>query len=161
AAGIKHGAYQFFRANEDPIIQADMLLAKIGNTLAPDDLPPVIDAEASDTQPVATITANMQLWIDHVSAAIGREPIIYTNRPFWRDSAGGADFTANPLWHSQYTTALCPNIPPPWPAWHLWQYTETGTVNGIPIPVDVDRWNGTRAAFDAFLGPTGSSTSTC
>ena len=34
AVGIKHGAYQFFRPSEDPIVQANMLLAKIGGMTA-------------------------------------------------------------------------------------------------------------------------------
>jgi GH25 family lysozyme M1 (1,4-beta-N-acetylmuramidase) len=161
AAGIKHGAYQFFRPSEDPIVQADMLLAKIGNTLAADDLPPVIDLEASDDQPAATIASKLQAWIDRVTASIGRSPIVYTNRPFWRDSIGDLDFSAYPLWHAQYTSAPCPNIATPWPTWHIWQFTETGTVNGIMHDVDVNRWNGTRASLDAFLGPKGSSASTC
>ena len=35
----------------------------------------------------------MKTWVDHVKAAIGREPIIYTGFYFWRDSVGGADIT--------------------------------------------------------------------
>ena len=161
AAGIKHGAYQFFRPSEDPIVQANMLLAKINSTLAADDLPPVIDVEASDMQPASVITAKMQMWINHVQAAIGRAPIVYSNRPFWRDSVGGADFSAYPLWHAQYTTAPCPNIAPQWPTWHLWQYSESGTVPGITGGVDMNRWNGTQASLDAFLGPTGSTAFVC
>jgi GH25 family lysozyme M1 (1,4-beta-N-acetylmuramidase) len=162
AAGIKHGAYQFFRSNEDPITQADMLLAKINSTIAADDLPPVIDVESNDGQPPATVVANVQMWIDHVAAAVGRDPIVYTSRTFWRDSVGDAvDFAGYPLWHAQYTSANCPNIATPWPTWHFWQYTESGMVNGIPVAVDVNRWNGTQAAFDAFLGPKGSAMSSC
>ena len=161
AVGIKHGAYQFFRPSEDPIVQANMLLTKINSTLAPDDLPPVIDVEDNDDQPPAVIVAKMQQWINHVEAAIGRPPIVYTNRPFWRDSVGGADFSAYPLWHAQYSTAPCPNIAPQWPTWHLWQYSESGTVPGITGGVDMNRWNGTRASFDAFLGPNGTIATTC
>jgi MYXO-CTERM domain-containing protein len=161
AAGIKHGAYQFFRPSEDPIQQANMLLAKINSTMEPDDLPPVIDVEDNDDQPAAVIVSKMQQWIDHVEAAIGRPPIVYTNRPFWRDSVGGADFSAHPLWHAQYTTAPCPNIAPEWPTWHIWQYSESGTVAGTTGGIDMNRWNGTRASFDAFLGPKGTWSSTC
>jgi lysozyme len=78
AAGVKHGAYQFFRPSQDPIAQADLLLAKIGSKLEPDDLPPVIDVEASDGQSAATITTKVKKWVAHVKAATGRDPIIYT-----------------------------------------------------------------------------------
>jgi len=156
AVGIKHGAYQFFRPGQDPIEQADLLLSKIGGKLAADDLPPVVDVEASDGQSPAIIQARLTKWIDHVKAAIGRDPIIYTGYYFWRDSVGGPDFTSSPLWHAQYTTASCPNIADPWPTWHFWQFTSTGSVAGISGNVDTNRWNGDKASLTAFLGPSGT-----
>jgi len=119
AAGIKHGAYQFFRPGQDPIAQADLLLQKIGNKIAADDLPPVIDVEASDGQSAATITAKVKKWVAHVKAATGRDPIIYTGFYFWRDSVGAPDITTSALWHAQYTSASCPNIAPPWADWAM------------------------------------------
>jgi uncharacterized protein (TIGR03382 family) len=152
AAGVLHGAYQFFRPGQDPIVQADMLLAKIG-TPAPDDLPPVIDVEAADGKTAAQITAGVKAWIAHVKAAIGKDPIIYTGFYFWRDSVGAPDLTSSPLWHAQYSTATCPNIAPPWQDWAFWQYTSSGSVNGISGNVDTNRFNGTRADLMALLGP--------
>ena len=46
AAGMMRGAYQFFRASDDPMQQADILLAKIG-TPADGDLPPTLDLEVT------------------------------------------------------------------------------------------------------------------
>ena len=161
AAGIKHGAYQFFRANEDPIAQADMLLAKIGGVIAADDLPPVADVEADNGQPPETIRDNLRMWSEHVAEATGRDPMIYTGRVFWRDKVASADFTESPLWQAQYTTALCANIPDPWQTWMFWQYTDSGTVAGITVPVDIDRFNGDEIAFEQFLGPFGSADSIC
>jgi GH25 family lysozyme M1 (1,4-beta-N-acetylmuramidase) len=144
ANGILHGAYQFFRPGQDPIAQADSLLAKMG-PLQPDDLPPVIDVEAADGLSPAQVAAKVKLWIDHVTAAIGRPPIIYTGFYFWRDSVGAPDYTTSPLWHAQYSTVACPNIAPPWQDWAFWQYTSSGSVNGIAGNVDTNRFNGTRA----------------
>jgi GH25 family lysozyme M1 (1,4-beta-N-acetylmuramidase) len=156
AAGVVHGAYQFFRPTQDPIAQADLLLAKIGGQLAPDDLPPVLDVEVSDGASAAQVAAGIHTWLDHVAAAIGRRPIIYTGFYFWRDSVGGADDTASPLWHAQYTSAACPTIADPWTDWAIWQYTSTGSIPGISGNVDLDRFNGDAAALQAFLGPSGS-----
>lgn len=153
AAGIKHGAYQFFRPGQDPVAQADLLLSKIGGKLAADDLPPVVDVEASDGLSATQIQAKLKIWVDRVKNALGRDPIIYTGFYFWRDSVGAPDYAQTPLWHAQYTTATCPNIAPPWTKWHLWQFTSTGTVAGISGDVDVDRWNGDLASLQAFLGP--------
>ncbi|HUS33196.1 MAG TPA: GH25 family lysozyme [Kofleriaceae bacterium] len=162
AAGVKHGAYQFFRPGQDPIEQADLLLQKIGGKLEADDLPPVIDVEASDGQSAAVITAKVKKWVAHVKAAIGRDPIIYTGFYFWRDSVGAPDVTSSPLWHAQYSDAACPNIAPPWSKWALWQYSSTGTVAGISGNVDMNRWNGDMASLTAFLGPAATcGNSTC
>ena len=150
AKGILHGAYQFFRPAEDPIAQADLLLGKIG-TPQPDDLPPVIDVEASGGLTPTQVAAKVKLWIDHVTAAIGKRPIVYTGYYFWRDSVGASDQTASPLWHAQYTTASCPNIAPPWADWAFWQYSSSGTVAGISGGVDMNRFNGTRAELEGLL----------
>ncbi|MBL0220568.1 MAG: hypothetical protein IPQ07_42710 [Myxococcales bacterium] len=160
AKGILHGAYQFFRPAQDPIAQADLLLSKIG-TPAPDDLPPVIDVEADGGLTPAQVSAKVRIWIDHVTAAIGKRPIVYTGFYFWRDQVGG-DESASPLWHAQYSTAACPNIAPTWQDWAFWQYTSSGAVNGIAGNVDMNRFNGTRAELEAMLmGGGGSSTTTC
>jgi lysozyme len=161
AAGIVHGAYQYFRPGSDPIAQADLLLSKIGSAMQPDDLPPVIDVETTDGLGTSAVAAAVKAWVDHVAAAIGRPPIIYTGFYSWRDMVGGADMTTSPLWHAQYTTASCPNIAAPWTSWAVWQYTSTGTVAGISSAMDVDRWNGDMASLTAFLGPRGGGAAPC
>jgi GH25 family lysozyme M1 (1,4-beta-N-acetylmuramidase) len=150
AKGILHGAYQYFRPTQDPIAQADLLLSKIGTPM-PDDLPPVIDVESAGGLTPAQVAAKVDIWIDHVTAAIGKRPIIYTGMYFWRDQVGAPDQTASPLWHAQYSTVACPNIAPPWQDWAFWQYTDSGTVDGVPGPVDMNRFNGTRAQLEALL----------
>ncbi len=152
-AGIYHGAYQFFRPSQDAIAQADLLLSKIGNQIAPDDLPPVLDVEATDGLSAATVAARVHTWVEHVTQALGRRPIIYTGKYFWQDNVGDADETASPLWHAQYTSASCPNIADAWPDWAIWQYSSSGSVAGISGNVDMDRWNGDLASLQAFLGP--------
>lgn len=149
-AGIVHGAYQFFRPAQDPIAQADLLLSKIG-AVQPDDLPPVLDVEDAGGLPPSEVAKAVRVWVDHVNAAIGRPPIIYTSFYFWRDHVA-FDFTSSRLWHAQYTTERCPRIAPPWVDWAIWQYSSTGHVAGISGNVDLDRWRGDRASLDAFLG---------
>ena len=45
AAGLIRGAYQFFEPGQDPIAQADMVVAAVGR-LGPGDMPVTIDVEA-------------------------------------------------------------------------------------------------------------------
>lgn len=157
ANGIVHGAYQFFRPNQDPIAQAELLLDKIGNALADDDLPPVIDIEAAGGLAPAQVAAKAKQWIDHVEAALGVKPIIYTGFYFWRDQVGAPAYGAqHPLWHAQYTSAACPNISAPWTEWAFWQFTSTGAVDGIAGNVDVNRFDGTMAELMA-LTPGGGN----
>jgi len=150
ANGVLRGAYQFFRPAQDANAQADLFLNALG-TLEANDLAPVIDVEAADGMSGAQITAGVRTWIERVQAATGRTPIVYTGFYFWRDQVGAPDIGPSPLWHAQYTTAACPNIPPPWSDWALWQYTDSGTVAGISGGVDMNRYNGTRAELEAEL----------
>ena len=57
AAGIVHGAYQYFRPNQDPIAQANLFLSKVG-TQMPDDLPPVEGDAAQLRQVVMNLVTN-------------------------------------------------------------------------------------------------------
>ena len=157
ANGILHGAYQFFRPNQDPIAQAELFLDKIGGALQADDLPPVIDIEAAGGLSPAQVAANAKQWIDHVEAALGVKPIIYSGFYFWRDQVGAPAYGAeHPYWHAQYTSAECPNIPAPWTKWAFWQYTSSGRVDGITGNVDVNRFDGTEAQLLA-LTPGGGN----
>ena len=159
ANGILHGAYQFFRPNQDPIAQAELFLDKLGNTIADDDLPPVIDIEAAGGLTPAQVAAAAKQWIDHVEAALGVRPIIYTGFYFWRDQVGAPAYgAAHPLWHAQYTSAECPNISAPWTEWAFWQYTSSGTVDGIAGNVDVNRFDGTLADLVALTPGGGNGT---
>ncbi len=150
AAGVIRGAYQFFRPNLDAAAQANLFLEKVG-TLAADDLPPVIDVEATGSQSAATIAAKVRIWIDIVEAATGKKPIIYTGYYFWRDSVGDAKFPGYPLWIAAYVNH-CPDLPSGWDTWSFWQTSSTGQVAGIGGAVDLNSFNGDRAALLAMTG---------
>ena len=74
AAGVLRGAYQFFRPAQDPIAQADRMLAVIAG--APGDLPPVIDVEDAGGLGPDVVEAAVRAWIDRVRPVLGREPTI-------------------------------------------------------------------------------------
>lgn len=151
--GILRGTYQYFQPDQDPIAQADLLLENMG-TLAPDDLPPVIDVEAAGGLTGPQIAAAVQLWLDHVETATGRTPIIYSGYYFWRDQVGDPPgFTRYPLWIPQYGP-VCPLIPDSWPRWDFFQTSSTGSFTGISGNVDTDLWNGTLDDLLAFANPT-------
>ena len=151
SAGIIRGAYQFFRPAQSVTAQADMMIAAIG-THQLGDLPPVIDVEDDGGLAPATVASRVRTWVDRVQAALGVMPIVYTGKYFWRDEVGSpASFAPSSLWIAQYTS-LCPDIPAPWAKWTFWQYTESGTIDGIAGPVDTNRFNGSLAQLQDFVG---------
>ena len=126
--GILRGVYQFFRVNQDPIEQADLLLTAMG-ALEEDDLPPVLDIETLDGLPASTAHSRMRAWLSYVESATGRTPIIYTGFYFWRDTLGNPDFAEYPLWIAQYGP-VCPDIPDTWDRWAFHQTSSTGEGGG-------------------------------
>jgi MYXO-CTERM domain-containing protein len=150
SAGVLRGAYQFFRPNQDPIAQADLLLSTMG-PLEPGDLPPVIDVEDDDGASPATIANNVALWIDRVQTATGRQPIIYTGRFFWNDFVQTNAFSEYPLWIAQYGP-VCPNLPTAWSEWLFFQTSGSGSVPGISGAVDTDLFNGSLAQLLEYAG---------
>lgn len=139
SSNVLRGAYQFFRPEQDPREQADVLIdALVGD---PGELPPVIDVEDEGGQRPAEIARLVKIWLARVRERLGVDAIVYTGPAFWRDSVGGAD-VERPLWIAHYTSA-CPQIPPPWTSWMFWQYTASGRVPGIYGPVDLDVFRGT------------------
>lgn len=148
-AGIRRGAYQFFRPNLDPIAQADLLVDRMG-ALEPGDLPPVIDVEATGGLSPSGVRSRVRQWIDRVRTRTGVQPIIYTGSYFWRDQVGGPSWgTDHHLWVAHYTTG-CPLVPEPWSRFTFHQYTDRGRVAGISGNVDMNNFNGTLAELDAL-----------
>lgn len=151
SAGIVRGAYQYWRPDKDPIAQADAMLQIIG-TLEPTDLPPVIDVEETDGVGPATLSDRLAQWLQHVEAATGRKPIIYSGKYFWQDNVQSKAFLDYPYWIPNYSLD-CPNLPDGyWPDWQFFQYTSTGSVAGVSGNVDRDTFNGTLQDLQKFAG---------
>ncbi|GAC1518847.1 MAG: hypothetical protein NVS3B10_20750 [Polyangiales bacterium] len=153
AAGLIRGAYQFIRFNQDPTVQADYVVSKVG-MLGAGDLPVTADVEISNGVSGAAIAAHLQTWIARVKEGTGKTPIIYTGKYFWRDSVGSNAFAGDSLWIAQYGPS-CPDIPAPWTNWKFFQYSDKGSVPGVTGGVDVDKFNGTMADLIAVAGGDG------
>lgn len=152
SVGLIRGVYQFFRANQDPVAQANLLVAAVGQ-LAPGDLAPVIDVETDNGVNASGIIAAVSRWQEVVESALGREMIVYTARAFWQSSVGNStEFSDRPLWIANYTNAPAPSIPSAWSVWTFWQYTQSGTVSGINGQVDRNRFNGPLNRLKALAG---------
>jgi len=142
--GVIRGAYQFFRPNQDPIAQAELFMMILNSCggLEDGDMPPTIDLEVTGGVSNRTIIDNVGIWIKYIEQKTNRKPIIYTGPAFWDSHYLGTTFKSYPLWVAHYTTKECPWVPDAWNRWMIWQYTGSGAVNGVPIIVDINYFDG-------------------
>lgn len=163
-AGLIRGAYHFFGPLTNVEAQVQNFLKKVKLELS--DLPPVLDLEKDDRPQVAgqwgQITLNERIsrikqWLQTVEKEIGRRPMIYTNRNFWKEFMSETEeFTDYSLWFAEYD-AIEPKIPANnWggKGYTIWQNSEKGAVNGISGDVDRNRFNGSLEQLIAFVNST-------
>jgi lysozyme len=156
AAGVLRGAYHFFRANLDPVAQANQVINLLKADLG--EIPVVLDVESLDGQTADTVIANAETWLARVEQALKIKPILYTRAFFVKDRLKNAVGqyptwgSRYPLWVAHYTTAPNPLLPIGWGNWRFWQYTQTGAVDGVTTGnVDRNYYNGTAAELGAWL----------
>ena len=151
-AGLPWAAYHFIRTG-DGIRQAEFFLnyaALVSGKRA------VVDWEdrAVDLGTVIAFLRRVQ------EAAPGVQLTVYGSPYFLREKIAGMrpdylewlrDNTS--LWLAQYTHASSPVfVPPPWPLWTLWQYSQSGKVPGFAGNVDLSRFNGPADRALAWIG---------
>ncbi len=154
AAGVVRGVYQYFEPAQDPTAQANLLLNDVAAAggFEAGDIPPVMDIETTGGQSTSTIQAHMQTWLNVITNALGRKPLIYTSSGFGPNI--GTGFGAYPLWVANWGVT-CPTLPGGWTSWEFWQTADNGSVKGITGPVDLDEFNGSLTQLIAFgLAPS-------
>ena len=149
-AGIARGAYHFYYFCTAPEVQAQWFIRNVPRTRG--SLPPVLDMEWNPFSPTcqrrpdaATIRAEMQRWLDIVTAHYGQRPLIYTTPGFYKDAQlnrlQGYEFWLR-------TTAKTPRQAYPGQPWRFWQYTATGTLPGTPGDIDINAFNGSATQWE-------------
>ena len=141
------GAYHF-GTGSDGLKQAQNFLKVVGDD--PGTLL-VLDFEPNPTGPSMSLE-EARAFVTHVQAVTGRFPGLYSGH-FIKDLLGTR---TDPVlsncwfWLAQYgPTAV---VPPNWPTWTLWQYTD-GRIGGDPKvvdgigPCDRSRFNGPEATL--------------
>ncbi|MBH1974018.1 MAG: glycoside hydrolase family 25 protein [Rhodobacteraceae bacterium] len=151
-AGVAVGAYHFYYHCRPAIEQARWFIEHVPR--APGALPPVLDMEWTPTSPTCrirrdpeTIKSEARIFLNAVEAHYGQRPIIYTTVDFYRDNAmstmAGTEFWLR-------SVAANPKDVYAGQTWKFWQYTSTGIVPGIAGDVDVNVFNGSKAAWEAW-----------
>ncbi|GAC1445334.1 MAG: hypothetical protein NVSMB55_25850 [Mycobacteriales bacterium] len=166
AAGLYHGAYHFARPSTQfgsATAQAQAFANTIGPQQVPGTLPPILDLEQSGGLTPPALVAWTHEFLNAVQAATGRLPMLYTYPSFWQNQmAGSLEFTTYPLWIASYGTSSAPTLG--WSHWTFWQYTSSGTVDGIQTQgaTDLSVFDGTALDLAALAsaGSWGPATST-
>jgi len=142
SAGLKRGAYYFYRIIHDPVVQADAFYAVVGD-LEDGDLPPMIDVEVprGSVLPV-DFAKHLRKHIERVEALFKRRVIIYTGGPIFDANTNGADvadldfFSERDLWLAAYVTNPQRYVPKVWAdknkTWFIWQDKGDVGPNGTP-----------------------------
>ena len=157
AAGLSVGAYAFAIPNgnggsKSAVAQADHLVSYLGASSR--TVPIMLDIEfdpyvnSDHTNQCYGLTqAAMVSWVTAFDTEIhrktGRLPVIYTPAPWWNSCTGSSTgFSQIPLWIPSYGVTS-PGLPAGWGNWSIWQYTSSGTVDGIETTghTDLDQLN--------------------
>src|SRR5579863_6983254 len=124
--GIIRGGYHFLHPMDDAVMQADYFLSVLGPSL-PGDLPPSIDLEVTDGLSNAAVAASALAFAQRIVEKTGRTPIIYTSMSFMSSIADPTgSWNDYSLWVASRGVP-CPNMPPEWTQWAIWQTTFGGT----------------------------------
>ncbi|TKH42105.1 1,4-beta-N-acetylmuramidase [Paenibacillus terrae] len=143
-ANILVGAYHFLNATTaDGARQEAANFARAiesaGGSL---DLPPVMDYENNPKGLTpAQISEVAHAFLDETEKLTGRLPIVYTGNVF--ASKFDPTLSVYKLWVARYSTTQKPTAVPAWDNWWAWQYSSTGSVQGIRGNVDLNEFNGT------------------
>ncbi|MBJ6107873.1 glycoside hydrolase family 25 protein [Hymenobacter sp. BT523] len=153
-AGVLCGAYHYFQPNRDGQVQADLFARTV--PLAPGDLPPVLDVEASNFHDVAVLRREVARWLRLIEAHYGVRPILYSNHSFYRRHLAG-HFDNYPLWLAHYEVEK-PAMPRN--KWIIWQHSDEAYVPGIRGVVDFNVFQGSFEQLQALRVPAPRPTAT-
>jgi lysozyme len=155
--GLPRGAYHFVNADRSGREQAELFLATRGADRG--EIPSAVDLEKPPRcqddccgKTCGAWQAVVREWVEVVTAADRRRPMIYAVEPFWNQClCGTRAFADHPLWHPAWPRF---DFPDPvrfggFRRWDFYQYD--GNVKVGDGVVDLNLFRGTRADLDAFL----------
>jgi lysozyme len=152
ASGMAHGVYHFMTWCSTAAEQARWFKKNV--PVDPTALPPVLDLEWNHDSSCkkkwskADVLEKIRVMLKAMEEHTGKLPIIYTDIPFHHDILEGEHFD-NPFWLR--STAAEPPQRYRGRNWMLWQWTQTGTLNGVVGEVDRNAFYGDENDWTVFL----------
>ncbi len=149
-AGLKVGAYHFFRKKTDGHRQAANFMTAIGGRRL--DLPVVVDVEDWNNDRFVTDDVALSRLNDMVTSLKknGRQVMIYTNGNGYKKYVSQIN-DHDYLWLCSFSS---PELLPHY-SHHLQQFSHWGTVDGIKGDVDMNVFNGSREKWNKWIETTG------
>ena len=141
--GIKVGVYHYFRPNESAIEQFENFAKNTSNI---GDLPPVLDVEEIGNRNGKQLREEISIFLNLIEKEFNTKPIIYAHQRFYNTYLRNK-FNNYQIWIARQNgsknkpdnnsmklepimfDSKCPLI---------WQYSGTGTINGIVGYVDLN-----------------------
>uniref|UniRef100_A0A1B6FUX2 Lysozyme n=1 Tax=Cuerna arida TaxID=1464854 RepID=A0A1B6FUX2_9HEMI len=143
--GITAGAYHYLRGGH----AADLQVANIEKTLKKVDFDATnqvlaIDVEEKNNEKVSAdvMAETLQKVLTGLKNTY-KKLYIFCPPSYWENQVSWKkyDFSQYPLWLSHHTQKSSPTIPTTWKdkSYVWWQYSQTGTVDGVKGSVDLDK----------------------
>ena len=152
ASGMAHGAYHFMTWCSTAADQARWFKQNVPADA--DALPPVLDLEWNHGSSCknkfsrADVLEKIRVMLKAMEEHTGKLPIIYTDMTFHRDILEGEHFD-NAFWLR--STAAEPPERYSNRRWMMWQWTQTGVLNGVVGEVDRNAFYGDENDWTVFL----------
>lgn len=126
--GVKVGAYHFFSPTASPVVQMQNMFATV--KLSEQDLIPIVDVEAVKRKTdLNAFRQRLKTFLNGVERHYGIRPLIYTGENFYNNILAG-HFTEYKFMIAKYREPE-PRIDDRNTEVILWQFTSTGSIDGI------------------------------
>lgn len=139
-AGLSVGSYHFYRPQIDIYEQLANLTTAVQKQ--EQDLVPLIDIETTGGVPHEKFIADLQTFVERVTAFYGKRPLLYTYQNFYNKHLVGT------FWGYHWMIAKYHREEPYLnddTDYMMWQYTQTGRIPGVKGNVDRSRIMGIHA----------------
>ncbi|RLD66958.1 MAG: glycoside hydrolase family 25 protein [Bacteroidetes bacterium] len=135
--GIIRGAYHYYRPDENSIKQADNFISIVN--LEKGDFPPVLDIEAlPNYQSIKSLKIGLIKWLNKIENHYGIRPVIYTGDSYYHDFLNDTIFQKYVFWIANFNRVKKPKHK----NWKIWQFSETGQIDGINHDIDFNVFQG-------------------
>lgn len=144
--GYKVGAYHYFRMTSSSHEQYQNFKKQMDKVHL--DLIPMVDIEQDDGKPHKQLQDSLRVLLNLLEKAYGKKPMIYgTQRSY--NAYCAPEFNDYPLYIGKYSYSKPIVIGPS--HYTIWQFSETGTINGFAGGVDLCRFHPDKSLNDIVL----------